>query len=160
VSSVLSEIRTARRRAYLHRDRRYVAEFCAWAFPQDPTWINLRVGPVPLELRLRYPQLDVDRWARVWAKTADAVVITPSHLVLIEGELRRPIAAIGELVVYRSMVRQTTALADYASLPIRTILLTPIPDPSLEAVLRDLQLEVVIYMPEWVGDYLREVQRL
>ena len=121
---------------------------------------NVRLGPVPLELRHRYPDLDIDRWARVWDKTCDAIVITPGALVLIEGELRRPIVAIGELLTYRELVPQTQSLAAYWQMPIRALLLTPLPDPTLEVVMKRLGIEVIQYRPLWVEEYLRQVGRL
>lgn len=145
---------------YLHRDSRYVAEFLSFAFRHDTIMQNVRLGPAPLELRQRYPDLDVDRWARVWAKTCDAIVVTPTDLVLIEGELRRPVAAIGELVVYRRLVSQTQSLARWWSAPIRTLLLTPLPDPTLDPILEELRIEQIQYRPLWVEEYLRQVQRL
>ena len=148
------------RGVYQQRDGRYVAEFVSWAFPTDLKMFNVRLGPAPLELRLRYPDLDVERWARVWAKTCDAIVITPTALVLIEGELRRPLLAIGELLVYRDLIPQTTDLARYWRLPIRTTLLTPLPDPTLETVLEHLEIGVIQYRPIWVEEYLHQVQRL
>lgn len=154
------EVRPRARGPYVHRDTRYVSEFVAWAFPNDPKLFNVRLGPVSLELRHRYPDLDVERWAKVWDKTCDAIVITPGGLVLIEGELRRPVVAIGELLVYRELIPQTTSMARYWSLPIRTILLTPLPDPTLEPVLRHLGIQVVEYRPLWTEEYLRQVQRL
>lgn len=145
---------------YVHRDTRYVAEYVSWAFPHDRAAFNVRLGPAPLEIRQRYPDLDVDRWARVWMRAADAIVVTPSALVIIEGELRRPITAIGELVVYRELVGQTDTLRSWWAMPIRLIMVTPLPDPTLEVVLRRLQIEVVPYRPVWVEDYLRTVGRL
>ena len=113
-----------------------------------------------MELQERYPDLDVERWGKVWLKTADAIVVTPASLVVIEGELRRPILAIGELAVYRELVPQTTGLARWWRLPIRCLLLTPIPDPTLEPVLARLGIEAIAYRPLWVEEYLRKVQRL
>jgi len=148
------------RGTYVHRDTRYVSEWVSATFPHDLAAFNVRLGPAPLELRLRYPDLDIERWARVWAKTADAIVITPNALLLIEGELRRPVVAIGELLVYRDLVPQTFSLARYWSLPVKTILLTPLGDPTLETVLQHLGIETVPYRPFWVDDYLRSVGRL
>lgn len=145
---------------YVHRDTRYVSEYLAFAFPQAPKMFNVRLGPAPLEIREKYPQLDVERWARVWGKIADAIVVTPGALVVVEGELRRPIVAIGELVVYRELIPQTVSLARWWQMPIRTILLTPIPDPALEPVLRKLQIESVYYSPPWAEEYMHQVGRL
>lgn len=157
---MVQQIAPRPRGPYVHRDTRYVSEFVSWAFPRDPLRVNVRLGPSPLELRMRYPDLDVDRWARVWAKTADALVITPSALVLIEGELRRPICALGELVVYRELLPQTESLQAYWRMPVRLVLLTPLPDPTLAPVLRRLEIEVVEYRPLWVEEYLHSVGRV
>lgn len=148
------------RGSYVHRDTRYVAEFASWAYPNDPKLLNVRLGPAPLEMRQRYPDLDVDRWARVWDKTADLIVVTPGAMVLVEGELRRPIVAIGELLVYKELVPQTESISRYWQMPIRTVLLTPLGDPTLEVVLRRLGIEMVLYRPVWVEAYLRTVGRL
>lgn len=148
------------RATYIHRDTRYVSEYLTIAFPTYPKMFNVRLGPSPEELRYQYPELDVDRWARVWAKTADALVLTPNHLVLVEGELRRPIVALGELVVYRDLVPQTESLGTYRNMAVRTLLLTPLPDPTLGPVLTRLGIEVVEYRPLWVESYLRQVGRV
>ena len=145
---------------YVPRDGRYVAEYLTWAHPHDPKLMNVRLGPPPRDLQLAYPDLDVDRWARVWDKTCDAIAVTPGALVVIEGELRRPIVAIGELLVYRELIPQTQSLSRYWSLPIRSVLLTPLGDPTLEVVMRRLNIETVLYRPEWVEEYLRTVGRL
>lgn len=160
MSGVISQINTQRRAAYIHRDSLYVSEFCDWAFPGRPTLLNVRLGPTPREIRERYPALDTDRWARVWLKTCDAIVLDEGTLVLIEGELRRPIVAIGELVVYRELIPQTMSLQDYWHLPIRTVMVTPLGDPTVDPVLAQLQIETVLYRPQWAEEYLRSVQRL
>ena len=157
---MVNQVNPKPRGVYHQRDTRYVAEFLSWAFPEDGKMFQVRLGPAPLELWMRYPELDIDRWARVWDKTCDAIVITPTALVLIEGELRRPIVAIGELLVYRELLPQTQSLAAYWSMPIRTVLLTPLPDPTLEVVMKRLGIEIALYRPLWVEEYLRTVGRL
>ena len=160
MSNVLTQINAQRRGAYQHRDSRYVSEVCDWAFPGRPTLLNVRIGPIPSEIQARYPALDTSRWARVWLKTCDAIVLDENSLVLIEGELRRPIAAIGELGVYREMIPQTRSLWAYWYLPIRTLLVTPLADPTVEPVLQALKIETLLYRPLWVEEYLRSVHRL
>lgn len=157
---MMDRIEPRARGHYVHRDTRYVAEWAVLAHPEKQALINVRLGPVPPELRERYPDLDVDRWARVWAKACDLILVGDGELLLVEGELRRPIVAIGELVVYRYLIDQTQSLAPWWRWPVRTILLTPLQDPVLEPVLARLDIEVVVYRPEWVGDYLRSVRRL
>ena len=144
---------------YVHRDRRYVAEWVIDNYPHDQVFFNLRLGPAPAEIVAAYPGIDVDRLGRVWKKTCDAVVVTDEHIVLIEGELRRPMEAIGELQVYRDLLTTTPELKPWSHLPVRTILLCPVEDPTLNLILRERKIEKAVYRPAWVEEYLREVMR-
>lgn len=144
---------------YVQRDRRYVAEWVIKNYPQAQVFYNLRLGPPPAEIAAAYPGLDADRYARVWKKTCDAVVITGDEIVLIEGELRRPLLALGELLIYRALLSTTPELKPYSRLPVRTILLCPIEDPTLEIQLRESKIEKAVYRPPWVDQYLKEVMR-
>lgn len=144
---------------YVLRDRRYVAEWVIENYPHAQVFYNLRLGPPPAEISAAYPGLDVDRYARVWKKTCDAVVVTEEELFLIEGELRRPLLALGELLIYRDLLSTTPELKPYIGLRVRTILLCPIEDPTLEMTLKEHKIEKALYRPPWVEEYLKEVQR-
>ena len=144
---------------YVLRDRRYVAEWVSLTFPKAIAFYNLRLGQAPEQVARAYPGLDADRYARVWKKTCDAVVITETELILVEGELRRPMESLGELQVYRDLLRTTPELRPYNHLPVRTILLCPVQDPTLELRFREAKVELVVYRPPWVEQYLREVNR-
>ena len=144
---------------YVQRDRRYVAEWVIEHYPHAEVFYNLRLGPPPAGIAERFPGIDADRYARVWKKTCDAVVVTEKELILIEGELRRPLLALGELLIYRDMITTTPELKPYSRLPVRAVLLCPIEDPTLELSLREHGIEKAVYRPPWVDQYLKEVQR-
>lgn len=150
---------TQPRKPYVQRDRRYVVEYVEQFYPKTRAWFNLRLGPPPISVAAAYPGLDVDRYARVWKKTCDAVVVTDQELVLIEGELRRPSEGLGELLVYRDLIRTTPELQPYQGRRIRTVLLCPVVDPTLTLQLQKHNIELVIYRPKWVEEYLKEVMR-
>ena len=147
------------RKPYVQRDRRYVVEYCEEAFPHARLFFNLRMGPPPIAVAEAYPGLDVDRYARVWKKTCDAVAVTDDELVLIEGELRRPTEGLGELLVYRDLIATTPELQPYLNRRIRTVLLCPVVDPTITLQLKEHNIEMVLFRPRWVEDYLREVMR-
>ena len=147
------------RKPYVQRDRRYVAEYIDQLYPYAKVWYNLRLGPPPIGVAEKYPGVDVNRYARVWKKTCDAVVVTENEVILIEGELRRPLLALGELISYRDLLFQTPELAAYAKMPVKSILLCPVYDPTLELQLKENKIEAVVFRPKWVDDYLEEVMR-
>jgi hypothetical protein len=145
------------RKPYVQRDRRYVAEYIDQVYPYAKAWYNLRLGPAPIGVAEKYPGMDVDRYARVWKKTCDAVVVTDKEVVLIEGELRRPLLALGELISYRELLFQTPELMPYAKMPVKSILLCPVYDPTLELQLKEHNIETAVFRPPWVDEYLKEV---
>lgn len=147
------------RKPYVQRDIRYVAEYVDQNYPHDKVFFNLRLGPPPIGVAEKYPGVDVNRYARVWKKTCDAVVVTVTEVVLIEGELRRPLLALGELVIYRDLLFQTPELVPYTGRPVRSILLCPVYDPTLELQLKEHKIEAAVFRPKWVDDYLKEVMR-
>jgi hypothetical protein len=147
------------RKPYVQRDRRYVAEFVDQYYPHDRVFFNLRLGPPPIAMAEAYPGLNVDRYARVWKKTCDAVVVTADEMVLIEGELRRPLLALGELISYRDLLSLTPELKAFGGKPIRSILLCPLTDPTLELQLKEHNIQAVVFRPKWVEEYLKEVNR-
>lgn len=144
---------------YVQRDRRYVAEWVIENYPYAEVFYNLRLGPPPAFISAAFPGVDVDRWARVWKKTCDAVVITDEEIILIEGELRRPLLALGELLIYRDLLTTTPELTPYIGKRVRTVLLCPIEDPTLELTLREHKIEKELFRPPWVEQYLREVMK-
>ncbi len=145
------------RRTYQQRDRRYVVEYVLLAFPGKPSFFNLRLGPPPAALSAMAPGINIDRLARVWKKTCDAVVVNTVEFVLIEGELRRPVESIGELLAYRDLIYTTPELRPFGRLPVRMLLVTPLADPSLKDTFWKFNIEISIYQPKWAMEYLREV---
>jgi hypothetical protein len=147
------------RKPYVQRDRRYVIEWVNENYPNDRVFFNFRLGPAPLALAEKYPGIDINRYARVWKRTCDAVIITKDEILLIEGELRRPVEGLGELLIYRDLIWSTTELSPYRDHKIRTILLVPLHDPQADAVAKKNEVETIIYRPKWVDEYLKEVMR-
>jgi hypothetical protein len=117
------------------------------------------MGPPPIAVAEAYPGLDIDRYARVYKKTCDAVVVTEDEIVLIEGELRRPVEGLGELLVYRDLIATTPELKPYLPRKLKTILVCPLTDPTMLLQLKELSVELAIFRPKWVEDYLKEVMR-
>lgn len=147
------------RRPYVQRDRRYVVEFVDQYWPRNRAYFNLRMGEPPIAMAQALPGLNIDRYARVFKKTCDAVVITEDEIILIEGELRRPVEGLGELLVYRDLIPTTPELRPYLPRGIRTILVCPLADPTMSLQLQEQRVELAIFKPKWVEDYLKEVMR-
>ncbi len=144
---------------YVQRDRRYIQEWVLRFFPSYIHFFNMRLGQAPPQIATQHPTLNIDRWARVWKKTADYVGVGPEEIILAEGELRRPVEAIGELQVYRDLLSTTFDLRPYLNRPVKTYLVCPVDDPTLDLRLHELGIIKAVFRPPWVEDYLREVFR-
>jgi hypothetical protein len=144
---------------YIQRERRYVIEWASITYPNYKAFFNLRVGLAPEAMRAQYPGIDVERLGRVFKKFVDYVGVGEKEVLLVEGKLRTPITAIGQLIIYRDQLFTTPEMQPYKGMPLRTILLCPVNDPSLDLMLRDVRIEKAFYRPAWVYQYLKEVNR-
>jgi len=143
---------------YKQRERRYVPEFVTerWA-ERVAVFYNMAVGPAPEALHAANPEVSLENFRR-WRFWIDAVVVLNSRMILIEGKIRTPAEGLGQLLLYRALLPQTPELAPYRHLDVEMVLVTPRPDPRVIGVAASLSIKVEIYRPQWVLDYLKEVQ--
>lgn len=136
-------------------EQRYLAEWVAKNFPgAQKVFYQKALGDLPHRLAM-HSEVDA-RWYLRYAKRADAVVITPEEVVVVETETRRPIIGLSELLVYQQLLPHTPDLKPYLlDRRVRLILVSPLPDAD---VIRECQrhgIEYAIYFPEWIEEHLR-----
>ena len=145
------------RKPYKQLDRRYVVEYVNEKFPDRRfVWYNAAVGPVPEALVKAHPEVSLKHFKR-WRRYADAIVIMQDRIILIEGELRRPVEGLGELLMYRDIIKQSPELKPYINLPLEVRLIIPRPDPMVINTASAQGIIVDVFYRDWVGDYLREL---
>jgi len=135
-------------------EQRYVAEFVAKHFPNaQKTFFQKALGDLPWRYAAHSGH-DYRYFLR-YAKRADAVVITPEHVVVIETETRRPITGLSELLVYKSLLPETVDLKPYLlGRSPRLILVAPLPDDEVMEEAAKHGIEFVIFFPEWMREHL------
>lgn len=119
----------------------------------------MRLGPAPAELYKRYPELP-ESYFKVWMPTADAVVVTKTHIYVVEAKIRNPRQGLGQLQDYVRRVPYTRELKRFMPRPVEAILVIPLKDPELEKTCVAYGIVVDYYTPGWVIDYLKEVKLL
>ena len=78
-------------------ERRYVVEWVVRNYPQALTMIyNVRLGEVPAETRAAAPG-QPESFFKVYLSYADAIVVTDSEIIVIEGKISEPEKGIGQL---------------------------------------------------------------
>lgn len=140
------------------REQRLVAEWLVKEHPNARTLTRVKVGPVRPEAVEAFGTETGIRAMRPWQRWADAVVILQDEVLIIEGKLRGQPGAISQLKLYAQLFPQTPEFAAEKAKRIRKVLLTPWPDEDLQALAAAEGVEVVIFHPPWIEDYVRHIQ--
>ena len=145
------------RAEYKQRERRYVPEYVNEKYPSRVTvFYNMAVGPAPEALYAAHPEIPLEHFRR-WRFWIDAVVILRDRMVLLEGKIRTPAEGLGQLLLYRELLKDTPEMRTYRNLPVYMVLVTPRPDPRVIGVAATLGITIDIWTKPWVQDYLRSI---
>lgn len=114
-------------------------EYIKTNYANIPHWIRVEVGPLPegdnplLFSRLR-------RWA-------DAIIIMPDHIKVLECKMKADVHVIGQVLLYASLVPQTPLFARYAHLPVKPVVVTAMITDEVKQAIESAGIEVVIFKP-------------
>lgn len=136
------------------RETRLVADFVSAFYPDDRAIFNLRVGginPLITDQDLTEGELALIGSHR---RYADAVVIRDRDLVLIEGYILPTLGKVSQILGYRALLPLTPELGAFASLPITAIIVGPIEDQFMARLARESGIQVRVYRPPWIEEFL------
>lgn len=93
---------------------------------------------------------------RVRMRWADAVVIQPDRLTVIEGKLRPSeyLKGLGELQLYTHLVPHTPELTEFSQREIAGRLVITLPDPTVQWLARTQGLETAVFQPSFWVEYM------
>ena len=143
------------RRAWQPREMKMVAEYIREIYPGARHFTRIRLGPPPASLIT--PGMDPEeiRMTTVWRRWADAIVILPKKLVLIEAAIRPDPGDVSKLELYADLIPKTPELIQWAGLPVEKTLLYAIEDPAVLELCRRHGVKTAQYLPKWLPSYLR-----
>jgi len=134
-------------------------EYLALAYPGLPWHTNIRVGPIEPHV----PREGLSDAARKlmgsWRRYADAVVVAPHQLVVVEATIIKAVQKVGQLMEYVRLVPVTPELAAFSHLPLVGLLVSAIPDPRAQALCAEVGLHFAVYEPAWLGDFVDQYGR-
>lgn len=133
-------------------------EWLQLKYPGAPTFYELRLGPThkTLEGVTVSPQLANMLAVSNWY--ADAIVIAPPELLLIEAKVNPDPGAVGQVLFYQRLLSSTPKLADFSHLAVIPLLLFAENDDQVSPFCRSFGCRVEIYTPPWIAQYLVQVQ--
>jgi len=138
----------------------FVSEYADAAFKGQTVIFHCRLGTWPGPLTSPDLTEEERRMLRVRMRWADAVVIMPERILVVEGKLRASefLKGLGELLVYTHLIRVTPEFEKFRGFPVVGRLLLPIPDPVVEAVARSQGLQVQVFRPTFWEEFLEAIQ--
>jgi len=144
------------KRKYRLGETRYVQEILRYFYPEAIRISPVRIGtlPEPLGEVEWLPEERALLTARM--RWADAVAIEDKTIHLIEAKLlpgRYP-EGLSKLEIYRHLIPNTPALAQYRDYQVIAELWTPIDDPMIKKLADEKGIRNLIFEPPWFRNYL------
>lgn len=145
------------RRAWTPVETRLVAEFTAVRFADAVVQLRVRLGTIPGELPVEGLSDPERRLLGAWRRWADAVVIEPERVTVIEAAVMPDPGDVSQLELYLHLFPLTPEFQELRERPLRGLLVYAIDDPVIRRLAADRDFTVEIYRPAWVDDYLSQV---
>jgi hypothetical protein len=136
---------------------RMLSEYLLATYSQFPTSQNVPLGAVSEALMAQagYKQaLGLSRPYRPWA---DALVILPRHLLLIEAKVWNVVAGLAKLPLYKSLIPNTPELKQYMPRDILMELVVGWTNTNLETMAQAAGVSVKVYSPAWLQDIVSKM---
>lgn len=140
-------------------EARYVSEYVLQTFPDDIHQFRCPLGRVPESLIKELGLGKAIGMYRPYRPECDALVITNTHVVLIEGKIFKVMDGLSKLPVYRSLVAETPELDLYKKFPTRAILVTPKQPVWSAPFVQEQGIEIDIFLPDWLEEYYKSQEQ-
>lgn len=136
-----------------------VAEYVRDTYPDAIVFMRLRLGTLQPDGPDRgYSQEELQTLG-VFRRWADAVVVTPAEVVLIEVSIRSDTGDPSKLVIYGRLARHTPELQEYLDRPLVLELVVAVEDPVVTQLAREFGIRTRVYPPPWLPEYLSNLHR-
>lgn len=144
-------------RKWQPRELRMLSEWLAETYHDYEYRTRVRLGRI--EPRVTSPGLTEQerRMIGVHRRWADAVVLLPDRVVLVEAKIRPQPGVISQLELYARLLPHTPELGRHAAFPVEMVLLYAIEDELINVMAREKGIRCVAYQPSWLDEYLEEL---
>ena len=89
----------------------------------------------------------------------DAAVIFPAEILLIEAKVEMESQALGQLLIYKDILRRTPGYSNWREEQVRLRLVTPNRKAEIEKAAARYGIEVDHFNPPWLIGYLLRLKR-
>lgn len=145
------------KRDWQPREQRLVSEFVAKFYPKNESRTHVHLGALPPRFKGMYTTDEQARMLGVFRRWADAVVLMPDRIILIEGKILPQPGVISQLKLYEELIPLTAEFLEHRNKPIEKVLVCAIDDRLITTLARREGIRVIIFRPPWIDDYMKIV---
>jgi hypothetical protein len=125
------------------------------AHPTAQTTYELRLGPTPLSIPGFPVTPAVERMLRNSNMYADAVLVEPTQIIVVEAKIVGTPSAISQLRAYEMLILNTPALSSHTGKQLVAMHLWAVDNELAHQLATQAGQAVTIYTPPWIEDYLK-----
>jgi hypothetical protein len=133
-------------------------EWAALKYPQGRLLEQVRLGPTEAKLQGVTVSPALERALRVENWYADGLIPLPDQVLIIEAKVKATPGAVGQVKFYLRQAFATPDLQPYMHLQFVPVVLFAEDDGAVSQFARNEGCRVEIYTPQWIADYLTQVQ--
>jgi hypothetical protein len=138
----------------VQREKRLVGLYVAKRFPNAHVFINKQLGPVVTPPGWDDLPANVRKTAHAFRRKADAIVITPTLVVIVEAKIKIDGSEIGQLLIYRQLFASTPEFSADRDKPVKMIAVTWVPDAVASYVAQRVGITVEVFQPAEMKDMI------
>ncbi len=127
-------------------------------FPDSPVTFNVRLFTPNTVVIPGLSEKAGNRLLSSGGLYVDAIVKRSGELLLIEAKVEMESQALGQLLIYRELIKKTPGFDALTDGDIVLRMVSPIAKPWIDSVLAKYGIEVDHWAPKWIIDYLAELR--
>lgn len=137
-------------------ETRMLPEYIFATYPKFPSIIKVPLGKVDEGLQAQVGYQQALGLTRPYRPEADAVVILPNYLVLIETKVWSVIDGLAKLPMYKSLVEYTPELQPYLPREVIMELVVAWSNSNLEIMCKEAGVRLKVFSPPWLQDVVNK----
>jgi len=140
-------------------ETRMISEYLKENYSEFSYILNIPLGAVSEQLMKEEGYQRALGLSRPFRPIADAVVILPRYLLLVEAKVWNIVNGLAKLPLYKSLLPVTPELEDYMPRGVIMQLVVGWTNPNLERMAREINVSVQTYRPPWLEEVVESMHR-
>ena len=138
---------------------RMISEYLKENYSEFSYILNIPLGAVSEDVMRREGYQRALGLSRPFRPMADAVVILPHYLLLVEAKVWNVVNGLAKLPLYKSLVSITPELQEYMPRGVIMQLVVGWTNPNLQLMARAADVELKVYRPLWLEEVVESMHK-